>query len=181
VSIHTVQGVADAIERLRRRDHGSLARFIVSLAQDIGPIGEQVRTFIVGDDVVETVESLRGRIDDLGTPTESEYRRRLGEEIDERLGFILDAIETLVLPVDPKGAFELLVSVFKRDAVAMENCGDHHFEVSLAFERALGLLAEAAKCMPQPEVVAALEPLLDDDGYGVRGPLAEVIATRGES
>jgi hypothetical protein len=46
--------------------------------------------------------------------------------------------------------------------------------------RAVGLLTEAAQCMPQSEVITVLEPLLDDDGYGVRGPLAEVIATRGE-
>jgi hypothetical protein len=29
-------------------------------------------------------------------------------------------------------------------------------------------------------ICEVLEPLLDDDGYGVRGPLVEVIATRGE-
>jgi hypothetical protein len=33
----------------------------------------------------------------------AQYRRRLGEGIGERLEFILDAIETLVLPVNPEG------------------------------------------------------------------------------
>jgi hypothetical protein len=178
--IATKADFARALERLKRRHSESLAAFIMSLAQDSGPIGEQVRTFIVGDDVAETVESVQRRIEDLRTPTERDLRYALGREIGERMGFILDSIERLVLPADPKGAFELLVSVFAADAVAMENCGDHHFEVSLAFERAVGLLAEAAQCMPQSEVITVLEPLLNDDGYGVRGPLGEVIATRGE-
>jgi hypothetical protein len=115
--ITTKQEFARALERLRRRDPESLAAFIVSLAQDTGPIGEQVRTFIVGDDIAETVESLKERIAELRTPTERDYRGRRGEEIGRRLEFILDAIETLVLPADPKGAFELLVTVFKADTV----------------------------------------------------------------
>jgi hypothetical protein len=40
--------VVKYFERLRGRDPESLAAFIVSLAQDSGPIGEQVPTFIVG-------------------------------------------------------------------------------------------------------------------------------------
>jgi hypothetical protein len=171
---------ARALERLRRRDAESLAAFILSLAQNSGPIGEQVRTFIVGDDVKETVGSLRERIRDLRTPTESENRRRLGQEIGERLELILEAIETLVLPVDPKKAFALLVSVFEADAVAMENCSDHEFETASAFERAAELIGRAGESMPRAEVVGALEALLEDDGYGVRGHLAEVIAIRGE-
>jgi hypothetical protein len=71
--ISTKADFARALERLRGRDPESLAAFIVSLAQDSGPIGEQVRTFIVGDDVAETVESLRARIGSLrmGSPTRS--------------------------------------------------------------------------------------------------------------
>jgi hypothetical protein len=176
--ITTQKEFALALERLRRRDSATLATFIMSLAHDSGPIGEQVRTFVIGDDVVETVDSLRGRIGSLRTPTESDYRRRLGEEIGERLGFILDLIETLVLPADPKSAFYLLVSVFKADAAAMENCGDHDYEVSCAFERAAELIGNAAKSVSPAEVKAGLEPLLDDDGYGVRGALAEVIESR---
>jgi hypothetical protein len=55
VMIETKADFARALERLRRRDAESLAAFILSLAQDSGPVGEQVRTFIVGDDVKETV------------------------------------------------------------------------------------------------------------------------------
>ena len=53
VMIETEVDFARALERLRRRDTGSLAAFILSLAQDSGPVGEQVRTFIVGDVVAE--------------------------------------------------------------------------------------------------------------------------------
>lgn len=176
--VDSVQGVTQAIGRLARRDPTALAAFIVSLAQDMGPIGEHVRTFIVGDNVVETVESLEERIGALRTPTESDYRRRLGEEIGVRLGFILESIETLVLPADPKRAFELLMNVFKADAMAMENCGDHDFEVTLAFERGVGLIAKAAESLSHAHVATALTPLLDDDGYGVREQLAEVISSR---
>jgi hypothetical protein len=178
--ITTRQEFARALERLRGRDPESLAAFIVSLAQDMGPIGEQVRTFIVGDDVAETVVSVRERITSLQIPTESAHRHARGKEMGASLEYILQSIELLVLPVDPKAAFELLVAVFEADAVAMENCGGYDFEVSCAFERAAGLIGMAAQSLPAAEVVAALKALVDDDGYGVRGALAEAIATRGE-
>jgi hypothetical protein len=62
----------------------------------------------------------------------------------------------------------------------MENCGDHDFEVASAFERAVELMGQAAKALPRAQVAAALEPLLEEDGYGVRGALAEVIAGWGK-
>ena len=176
--VQTKADVARALQRLRGRDPESLAAFIASLAQDSGPIGEQVRTFIVGDDVAETVESLRARIGSLRIPEEYEHRHARGREMGASLEFIVESIESLVKPVDPKRAFELFVLVFESDGVAMENCGDHDFEVTRAFERAAGLIGEAARSLPAGEVTAALEPLLDDDGYGVRGALAEVIAGR---
>lgn len=178
--IDTVQGAARAIERLARRDPMSLAHFIVSLAHDSGPIGEQVRTFIVGDDTTAATESIKERIESLRTPSESDYRQRRGEEIDERLEFVLDSIETLVLPVNAKKAFELLILVFRSDAVAMENCGDHDYEVTSVFDRATELIAKAARPLPHAEVEAALQPLVLDDDYGVRRGLSEVIARRRE-
>ena len=168
--IETKADFARALERLRRRDAESLAAFILSLAQDSGPVGDQVRTFIVGDDVKETVGSLRVRIGDLG--------HAVGKEIGASLGFILESIETLVLPVDSRAAFQLLVRVFEADAVAMENCGDYDFEVTSAFDRAAELIGRAAESLPRAEVVAALDALVKDDGYGVRGLLTEVIANR---
>ena len=176
--ISTKTDFARALERLRGRDPESLAAFIVSLAQDSGPIGEQVRTFIVGDNLAETVESLRARIGSLRIPEEYEHRHARGREMGASLEFIVESIESLVMPVDPKRAFELLVLFFEGDGAAMENCGDHDFEVTCAFERAAGLIGKAARSLPAREVTAALEPLLDDDGYGVRGALAEVISGR---
>ena len=168
--IETKADFARALERLRRRDAESLAAFILSLAQDSGPVGDQVRTFIVGDDVKETVGSLRVRIGDLG--------HAVGKEIGASLEFILESIEMLVLPVDSRAAFQLLVRVFEADAVAMENCGDYDFEVTSAFDRAAELIGRAAESLPRAEVVAALDALVKDDGYGVRAALAEVIASR---
>jgi hypothetical protein len=158
--IATKADFARALERLRGRDPESLAAFIVSLAQDSGPIGEQVRTFIVGDNVAETVESLRARIGPLRIREEYEHRHARGREMGASLEFIVESIESLVMSVDPKRAFELLVLFFESDGVAMENCGDHDFEVTCAFERAAGLIGKAARSLPAAEVAAALEPRL---------------------
>jgi hypothetical protein len=177
--IATKADLARAFERLRGRDPKLLAAFIVSLAQDRGPLGEQVRTFIVGDDVAETVETLRARIGSLRIPEEYEHRHARGREMGASLEFIVESIESLVMPVDPKRAFEVLVLFFENDGVAMENCGDHDFEVTCAFERAAGLIGKVARTLPAAEVNAALEPLLDEDGYGMRAVLAEVMSNRG--
>jgi len=176
--IRTNQDFTAAIDRLAQREPIVLARFIVSLAQDTGPIGEHVRTFIVGDDAAETVESLRARITSLGIPEEYEHRHARGREMGASLEFIVESIESLVMPANPRAAFELLVLLFESDGVAMENCGEHDFEVTCAFERAAGLMHQAARTLPRADVVTALEPLLDDDGYGVRGALAEVMSNR---
>jgi len=173
--IQTSQDLAAAIERLQKREPAVLARFIVSLAQDSGPIGEQVRTFIVGDDLSQTVESLRERIGDMRTPTEYEHRHARGEEIGESMGFIVESIEALVLPVDANAAFQLLVAAFEADGLAMENCGEHHYEVACAFERAAELMARAAKGMPEAEVASKVRELMAVDGYGVRRVLKQVI------
>jgi hypothetical protein len=176
--IETKADFARALERLGRRDAESLAAFILSLAQDSGPVGDHVRTFVVGDDVAEAVASIGERIGDFQSATEYAHRHARGKEIGASLVFILESIETLVLPVDSRAAFRLLVKLYEADAVAMDNCGDHDFEVTAAFERAAELIGRAAESLPQTEVVAALDALLDDDGYGVRGLLTEVIANR---
>lgn len=172
--ITTKDEFAKALERLRRRDVEALAGFILSLAQDLGPVGEQVRTFIVGDDVEETVTSIEERIMRLQVPGEYEYRHARGKEIGRSLSFILDAIETLVMPADPRKAFALLVRFFEADGQAMESCGDHHWEVQCAFKRAAELMAEAGKGMPREEVAAVVHRLMAGDGYGVRRALASV-------
>ena len=88
-----------------------------------------------------------------------------------RLDDILEAIETLVLPKDPRAAFDLLVLLMQRDGDAMERCGDHHDAVGNALERAAEIIAEAAKALPQDEVRPRLQQLIADDDYGTRRAL----------
>jgi len=174
--IKTKDDTATAIDRLKRRTPEALAAFIVSLAQDAGPVGEQVRTFIVGDDVESAAEALRERLQSLAVPSEYEQRHARGSEIGTNLEFILDSIETLVMPVDLGKAFELFVAFFEADSIAMENCGDHHWDVQCAFERAAAIMGVAARSVSREKAVAAVETLLASDGYGVRGVLATIIA-----
>jgi hypothetical protein len=178
VRIETRDDLQAAIERLTSRAPASLARFIASLAFDIGPIGEQVRTFIVGDNLAETITSLNERIEALRTSSRRHSRRGgLDQEVGQRLDYILDAIETLVLPMSPEKAFELLVLAIERDGDAMEQCGDDGFSIETAVERAADLLAEAAKSLPSRDVKTTLQRLIAEDGYGTRTPLT-ALATR---
>jgi hypothetical protein len=170
-----------ARERLRRRDPELLASFILSLAQDSGPVGEQVRTFILGDDVVKATESLRERIRALEGLSESSHRHSLGQDIGQRLQFILEAIESLVLPAEPHRAFALLAELFESDGRAMEACGEHHWAVECAFERAAAMMNEASKEMPVAEVVATVTRLMAVDSYGLREGLGTVLALRTEA
>jgi hypothetical protein len=173
--IETREDLAAAIARLERRSPAVLAAFISSLAQDRGPMGEQVRTFIVGDDLAETIASLQARVDALRDPESRDDRDRVGADVGPRLGYILDAVETLVLPTNPRGAFELLILLGQRDGDAMERCGDHHPGVASAFERAAGLIAQAAQSLPPDEVRVTLERLIAEDDYGTRRSLVAVV------
>jgi hypothetical protein len=179
VRIETHRDFALALERLRRRDPEALAAFILSLAQESGPVGEQVRTFIVGDDVAETVKSVSERIKGLEIPTEYEHRHARGREMGASLEFIVASIESLVLPVSPKVAFELLVALFEADGVAMENCGEHDWEVECAFQRAAVVMAEAAKSLPAADVAEKIRALVAVDSYGVRERLRMVVSMAG--
>jgi len=161
-----------ALERLQRRDPQVLAAFILSLARESGPVGQQVRTFIVGDDVADAAKSVRDRIRDLSVPSEYDYRHGYGREIGQSLAFIVESIESLVLPFEPRLAFELLVAVFDADARAMEQCGEHHWKVECAFERAAGVMAKAATSLPRADVAETITTLTAVDGYGMRAALA---------
>jgi hypothetical protein len=174
VRIETTEDFESARERLRRRDSDSLVAFLMSLAMDSGPVGEQVRTFIVGDDVTETVESIGERIRGLSIPSEYEHRHSLGKEMGASLDFIVDSVERLVLPKDPKAALDLLVAIFEADQVAMENCGEHDWEVACAYKRAVGVMAEAAKHLPRAEIEERVKGLIEGDLYGVRAGLVSV-------
>lgn len=174
--IETNQDRQTAIARLASRPPETLATFIASLAFDIGPIGEQVRTFIVGDNLSETTASLKERIEALRGSRRSHSRHRANEEVGERLGYILDSIEALVLPVSPATAFELLVLLIERDGDAMEQCGDDHYSVQRELETAAKLVAAVMESLPSREARETLERLVAEDGYGTRRPLADVIA-----
>jgi hypothetical protein len=113
VSIVTKKEFAQAYARLRQRDSDSLAAFLMTLALDAGPVGDQVRTFIVGDDLAETVDSVQQRSRGLRVPSEYDHRHSRGREMGLSLDFIVDSIERLVMPIDPKAAFRLLVTLFE--------------------------------------------------------------------
>jgi hypothetical protein len=95
------------------------------------------------------------------------------------LEYIVASIESLVLPVNPQLAFELLVAVFEADSVAMENCGEHDWEVECALERAARVMAEAAKSVPAAEVAEKIRALAAVDSYGVRERLKAMVSTAG--
>lgn len=99
--IETRQDVEAAIARLVSRTPDALAIFITSLAFDTGPIGEHVRTFLVGDDLPAISASLKERIDALRGTRRWHPRHRTPEEVGERISYILWSIEMLILPVSP--------------------------------------------------------------------------------
>lgn len=172
--IETNQDLERALARLTRRTPESLATYIVSLAHDVGPIGDHVRTFISADDRVETIASLEERIASLTQSECSHWRHHAGRHVGESLEYILDTIETTVLPADPRGAFRLLVLVMDSDGRAMESCGDHHDSVATAFDRAAKLMAQATSASPTPDTLPILERLIADDRYGTRRSLISV-------
>jgi hypothetical protein len=100
----------------------------------------------------ERIEALRGW-------RRSHSRQRADEEVGERLGYILDSIEALVLPVSPATAFELLVLI-ERDGDAMEQCGEDYYSVQTEFETAANLVAAAMKSLPSREARETLERLV---------------------
>ena len=173
--IETRADAVAALERLERRSPASLAAFILALAQDGGPVGEQVRTFLVGDDLAASVASLEERIAALRESPAADRRDRFGEDVGRRLDYILEAVETLVLPKDPRAAFELLVRLVQADGNAMEQCGDHHDSVASALARTVGLVAQAAQTLPADEVRATLQQLIAEDDYGTRRDLSAVV------
>lgn len=99
-------------------------------------------------------------------------------QVGERLESILDSIENLVLPVKPRAAFGLIVSLIEHDRDAMECCGDHHNAVAAALNRAMGLVAKAGRSLPEEEVRTTLERLIAEDTLMTREALAEVAMTR---
>lgn len=173
--IQTTADFETAIARLSRRSPESLAAFIASLAQDTGPIGEHVRSFIDADDPLAIVASLEERIDGLCQSKQRASRYRSGEDVGERFGYLVDAIETTILPSDPRNAFRLLVALIERDGDGMETCEDEGYSVTTTIDRACVLLAQAATSLPADEVLVTLRRLIAEDGYGTRDSLTAVV------
>ncbi len=172
------EDVAIALERLAGRNPSTLAQFILSLAFDSGPVGEQVRTFIVGDDMAEASAAIRVRIERLSDSASERSRNRAGADVAQRLAFIVGAIETQVLPIDPRVAFDLLLEVMQRDGEAVEASGDCDHEVAMALERAGALVLGTAELLPKAYVQNALGPLLATDDYGTRRSLQALAKSR---
>jgi hypothetical protein len=170
----TVPNLEIVVKRLAQRSPASLARLIASFAEDCGPVGEQVRTFIVGDDLGATCDSLAARIDAIRPSNQRSVQRAEEAWIGARLELILNSIESLVLPVDSRAAFRLIVRLIERDGEAVELCGDDHYCVVAALNRAICLVAKAGQLLPEEEVRRTLERLLAEDAYGTREMLAEV-------
>ena len=170
----TTQDVDEAAARLARRTPESLASFIVSLTHDDGPIGEHVRAFILADVQGETIASLEERIGSLTQAPPDHSRHQSGAHVGQRLTYILDTLETAVLPKDPRAAFSLLVRLFENDGCAMESCGDHHGSLSSAFERAAGLMSRAVRVGSISDALTTVECLSADDAYGLRRSLDSV-------
>jgi hypothetical protein len=173
--IETNEDLAAAKMRLARRTHESLAQFIVSLAFDTGPAGEQVRTFIVGEDIELTAASLKQRIEQLRDLEPRGFEKRFGDLVAQRLHYMLDAIETQVLPTNAQFAFDLLVLLIEHDGDAMENSGDYDYCVAVALRRAAELVAKTAQTLPEARVKQTLEQLVAEDGYGTRGSLRAMV------
>jgi len=118
---------------------------------------------------------LRERIAALGVADGAAPRDRTGEAVGQRLGYLLEAIETWVLPVDLRRAFDLLVLLTEQDGEAMECCGDHHDAVATALERAAGLIEHTVHELPREKVLVVLKRLIATDDYGTRQRLAAVV------
>ena len=103
-----------------------------------------------GDDVVEVVESLKQRLRSLESPSDYGHRHALGEGIGQSLQFILDGIETLVLPTESQRAFSLLVDFFEADARAMEGCGGAHSSGGVCVLKMCGRPLDKLQRVPIP-------------------------------
>jgi hypothetical protein len=113
----------------------------------------------------------------LGAASKSAYRHSVGQEVGTNIDLIVDSVERLVLPRDPEAAFELLIALFEADSNAMENCGDHDWEVECAYQRAAAAMVAATIHLTPADVARRIGALIDADRYGIRGYLASVIPT----
>jgi hypothetical protein len=178
MAIQTKKAFSEALARLQKRDPAELAHFIASLALQADPIGEQACTFIVGDELDETHASIRERIRVFQDyePHEYTYRHQFGADVGQRLMFIVESIETLILPKDLRGAFEVLALVIESEGHAMQTCGEHHEAVTDAIERAGNLICSLVRLLPRFETLAILRKLATEGEYGGRRHLLDLLS-----
>ena len=135
------------VARLSRRGPESLARFILTLAYDDNGIGEYVRAFIEGDNVLSCAAVVRSSIDRI-LDGERPYDRRhaLDAVFLRRLDHVLDMIEFVILPAAPARACMLLNRVIE----AQDEIGDHvpEADTRLTFARAHELLRRGTTTLP---------------------------------
>jgi len=87
---------------LIQRGADRLAAFIVSLAHAPSGVGDLVRAFITADSPELAIRIVRNSVEGLRkSERDDDYRHRRGFEVVRRVGYVLDAIETIVLPADP--------------------------------------------------------------------------------
>jgi len=175
----TTEEFEKTLARLSRRPSDVLARFILSLAFDGGPIEEHVQTFVCGEDVPAAAASIGARIRSLASHANSGSRAVYAAgEFVRRFGYILDAIDMLVLPDAPRAAFDLLVELIECDRIGIEICNDMDFELQTECDRAAGLVERAFEADPATALLDRLEALVEEDDYGVRAELASFVRRR---
>lgn len=166
--------------RMSSRAPESLARFIASLAVDTGldtgALCEHVQTFIVGDNLSEATDLLKKRINALRLSERRHPRCGAWRDVSQRLCYIYEAIETLILPVSPATAFELLVLTVERDEDVMMQCGGDTLAVEAGARRAAALLTLAANSLPSSEVIETMRRLVAGN-FWLRWPLVGIGAS----
>jgi hypothetical protein len=150
--------------RFRTRTHHAL------LALDTGALCEHVQTSIVGDYLFEASASLMKRINALRLSERRHPRCEAWRDMGQRLCYIYEAIETLILPVDPAIAIELLVLTVERDEDVMMQCSGDTLAVEAGARRAAALLTLAAKSLPSSEVSKTMWRLFSGNKW-LRWPL----------
>lgn len=167
-------------ERLARRPAVSLAQFIVSLRFAPNPVGEHIRTFLLAEDLPATAASIAARLEhfaDLSARRPTRSSR--SSPIAATLEYLLDDIEFIVRPDDQRQAFALLVRFLECDAAASERSLDEDFEIQRVYRRAVAILTDTAKVVPDEDRKLASAQLLSTDSYELRKGVREALNDSG--
>lgn len=150
----------------------TLASFILTLLDAPHGVGEYVEAFIASEEPARAVGLIDSQIAALGqADREYDWRHRRGSSFVARCGLLLDAIETIVLPVDAAATVQLLERFYEREAQVVDGSFDDEPGLSRLFERAAQLFQRAGAGLPVLEVEPIRLRLLARDDYGWREPL----------